>query len=56
MLRDFAKRMGGSVTVVVESDRDGGTERIDIVGLRAERTADSETLVLVTGGKGGKDA
>ena len=46
-LRDFGKRMGGGTAVEVEL----GAERVQIVGLRAERTQDGETLVLMTGGK-----
>ena len=51
-LRDFAKRMGGGTAVTVEL----GDERIEVEGLRAERTQDGETLVLVTGEEGGRRA
>jgi hypothetical protein len=41
-LRDFAKRMGGDVPMVVTD----GYRRYEINGIMAERTASGETLVL----------
>ena len=42
-LRDFAKRMGGDVAVVVTD----GHGRFEVLDMMAERTAKGETLVLV---------
>lgn len=51
-LRQFAKRMGGGVRVVVTD----GDARHEVVDLVAERDRSGETLNIVIDNKEGKDA
>lgn len=56
-LRDFAKRMGGEVPVMVElRDVNGNPYRVAVEDMMAERSAKGETLVLRAQQEGGEDA